>query len=235
MRDGRREGHGRRRPSRQMRDPRRRAGVARRPGRRTGAARFLLPPRGRAGGRAEMPARGLSRDLDRRTPLPAGRRRPCGPRRRQRRARRPPRHRGGALLAVRPARLRRVRAGAGASARGIMIGWSGVRERRVSDEDMAVLGRWVEAFNRRDLEDLAALSDTHCELRPYLASMIEHSAYRGHDGLTAYFEDADAAWERIQLALGETFARSASVSWAPWRSMAKLAPAASRCACPCRG
>jgi len=86
-----------------------------------------------------------------------------------------------------------------------MIGWSGVRERRVSDEDMAVLGRWVEAFNRRDLEDLAALSDTHCELRPYLASLIEHSAYRGPDGLTAYFEDADAAWERIQLALGEDF------------------------------
>ena len=70
---------------------------------------------------------------------------------------------------------------------------------------MAVIVRWVEAFNRRDLEDLAALSDPDCELRPYLASMIEDTVYRGHDGLAAYFRDADAAWERIQLALGEDF------------------------------
>ena len=35
--------------------------------------------------------------------------------------------------------------------------------------------------------------------------MIEGSAYRGHEGLAAYFEHADAAWERIQLVLGEDF------------------------------
>jgi ketosteroid isomerase-like protein len=75
----------------------------------------------------------------------------------------------------------------------------------VTSEDLAVIARWVDAFNRRDLEAMAALSDPQCELRPYLASMIEHSAYRGHDGLAAYFRDADAAWERIQLALGEDF------------------------------
>jgi ketosteroid isomerase-like protein len=68
-----------------------------------------------------------------------------------------------------------------------------------------LLGRWAEAFNQRDLGTLAQLSTPDCELRPYLASMIEHAAYRGHQGLAAYFKDADAAWDRIQLALGEDF------------------------------
>ena len=44
----------------------------------------------------------------------------------------------------------------------------------MTSEDLAVIARWVDAFNRRDLEALAALSDPQCELRPYLASMIEH-------------------------------------------------------------
>jgi ketosteroid isomerase-like protein len=75
----------------------------------------------------------------------------------------------------------------------------------VTDADIAVLGRWAQAFNQRDLGYLAQLSTSDCELRPYLASMIEHAAYRGHQGLAAYFKDADAAWERIQLSLGEDF------------------------------
>src|SRR5437660_417550 len=70
---------------------------------------------------------------------------------------------------------------------------------------MAVIVRWVEAFNRRDLEDLAALSDPDCELRPYLASMIEDTVYRGHDGLAAYFRDAGADGAKLRREFGVLF------------------------------
>jgi ketosteroid isomerase-like protein len=73
------------------------------------------------------------------------------------------------------------------------------------NEDLDVIRRWVEAFNHRDLETLVGLSDPDCEMRPYLAAMIEATTYRGHQGLRAYFEDADAAWDLIRVALREDF------------------------------
>jgi ketosteroid isomerase-like protein len=59
--------------------------------------------------------------------------------------------------------------------------------------------RWSQAFNERDIAALETLTSADFEFVPYLASLIETNTYRGHDGLRQYFEDAQAAWEEIQV------------------------------------
>jgi ketosteroid isomerase-like protein len=63
--------------------------------------------------------------------------------------------------------------------------------------------RWSQAFNERDMNALADLTSEDFEFRPYLASLIETTVYRGHDGLRTYFEDARAAWEEIKVRQAE--------------------------------
>ena len=73
----------------------------------------------------------------------------------------------------------------------------------MESENVDVLRRWAQAFNQRDLDTLVDLSSADLEFVPYLANLIETTTYRGHDGLREYFEDADAAWEAVEVQLGE--------------------------------
>src|SRR5206468_12923020 len=54
-----------------------------------------------------------------------------------------------------------------------------------------------------DMIALLKLTNPDFEFVPYLASLIETTVYRGHDGLRRYFEDAHAAWEEIQVRQAE--------------------------------
>jgi ketosteroid isomerase-like protein len=71
----------------------------------------------------------------------------------------------------------------------------------MSEENVEIVRRAVEAFNRADIETLEELTSEDWEFSPYLASLIETTTYRGHEGLHKYFEDAQAAWAEIQVRL----------------------------------
>jgi ketosteroid isomerase-like protein len=53
------------------------------------------------------------------------------------------------------------------------------------------------------MDALHGLIGPDFEWTPYLAALIETTVYRGHDGVQRYFDDADAAWESIQVRLDE--------------------------------
>jgi ketosteroid isomerase-like protein len=69
----------------------------------------------------------------------------------------------------------------------------------MSEENVEVLKRAEEAYNRRDLEALKGLTSPDYEFAPYLATLIETTTYWGHEGLHKYFADADAVWKEINV------------------------------------
>jgi ketosteroid isomerase-like protein len=73
----------------------------------------------------------------------------------------------------------------------------------MSEENVEIIRRSVEAFNRADLETLDVLTSEDFDFSPYLATLIEATTYRGHEGLRQYYEDAQAAWEEIQVRIDD--------------------------------
>jgi ketosteroid isomerase-like protein len=63
--------------------------------------------------------------------------------------------------------------------------------------------RFAAAFNESNLDALCELTTPDFEFAPYLATLIETTVYRGHDGLRTYFADVDAAWGTILVRLDE--------------------------------
>jgi ketosteroid isomerase-like protein len=72
----------------------------------------------------------------------------------------------------------------------------------MSQENVAVVLRTVDEFNRRDLDALADSLADDFEFVPYLTK-IESTTYRGKDAFRQYFDDAGLAWETIQLRVGD--------------------------------
>ncbi len=58
----------------------------------------------------------------------------------------------------------------------------------MSEENIELLHRAIDAFNRRDLDDFLALADPEIELTP-LNLELEGGAYRGHDGLRSFWRE----------------------------------------------
>jgi ketosteroid isomerase-like protein len=73
----------------------------------------------------------------------------------------------------------------------------------MSQENVEVLRRGVEAFNDVDLDAMRDLITEDFEFIPYLAALVETTTYRGLDGLRKYGEDAEEAWENIQVRVDE--------------------------------
>ena len=71
----------------------------------------------------------------------------------------------------------------------------------VPEKSLELIGRWVRAFNQRDMDALFEATATDFEFTPYLANLLETTTYRGHNGLRKYFADADSAWAGIQIRL----------------------------------
>ena len=69
----------------------------------------------------------------------------------------------------------------------------------MSKENVEVVKRWVDAFNRRDLD---ALKDT--VLPDFaMANTIDGNRFEGREGMAAYFVDVDSAWEELRLIYDE--------------------------------
>lgn len=73
----------------------------------------------------------------------------------------------------------------------------------MSEGNVELFWRGVEAFNGDDPAALDPLITEDFEFVSYLATMIEDTVYRGADGLRKYLEDQQAAWKDLHLRIDE--------------------------------
>ena len=79
----------------------------------------------------------------------------------------------------------------------------------MSQENVEIARRWNAAYNRRDRETLFALTASDFEFRSIFLSV--ESVFRGHDGLDAYFEAIEDAYERFVVHISEFIDAGAAV------------------------
>src|SRR6478752_2362496 len=68
----------------------------------------------------------------------------------------------------------------------------------MSQENVEVAKRTLVAFNDRDIEALTALTTEDFEWFPSM-NAIEGESFFGRDGIRAYFDRLDGAWERFHI------------------------------------
>ena len=89
----------------------------------------------------------------------------------------------------------------------------------MSRENVDVVRRWTEAYNARDMEGLAALTDPDFEFRSIFVSV--ESVFRAPDGFpSAYFKTLDDAYESFVVTPSEFIDAGAAVlllATADWR------------------
>ena len=68
----------------------------------------------------------------------------------------------------------------------------------MSQENVIVVRRLLDAFNARDVNLLVNLSTEDCEWRPFRAQ-LEGIVYRGHTGIRQFVSDMDADWETFRI------------------------------------
>ena len=73
----------------------------------------------------------------------------------------------------------------------------GLSERAMSQENAEIVRRWIEAYNRRDMEALNRLNDHDFEFRSIFVGI--ESVFRGPEGLNAYFTALDDAYDYFLL------------------------------------
>jgi ketosteroid isomerase-like protein len=74
----------------------------------------------------------------------------------------------------------------------------------VSQENVEIVKRVMDAFNRRDMD--AAFDEVLApdfELFPALVGAVEGGSFRGREGLTAYIKVLSEAWEEVRLCADE--------------------------------
>ena len=68
----------------------------------------------------------------------------------------------------------------------------------MSEQNVELHRRLVEALNGRDIDALLACLDPDVEYHPLL-SRVAVTAYHGHDGIRSWFGQLDDAWEELRL------------------------------------
>lgn len=74
----------------------------------------------------------------------------------------------------------------------------------MSQQNVEIAQRIVDAFNRRDVEDFFALAVGDFEWFPAMAGTFEGGGFRGREGIETYLLDIGDAWEEYRV-LGEEF------------------------------
>ena len=88
----------------------------------------------------------------------------------------------------------------------------------MSQENVEIVRRWNAAYNLRDMDTLIKLTDPDFEFRSIFLAM--ESDFRGYEGLSAYFEAIDDAYERFVVMPDEFLDAGAAVAIlarAEWR------------------
>jgi ketosteroid isomerase-like protein len=68
----------------------------------------------------------------------------------------------------------------------------------MSQENVDLVRRFLDAFNTRDVEGLTRLAAEDCEWRPFRAQ-LEGIIYRGHEGIRQFLSDMDDDWEAFSI------------------------------------
>jgi ketosteroid isomerase-like protein len=80
----------------------------------------------------------------------------------------------------------------------------------MSRENVEAVRRWIDAYNRRDFDELIELTDPDFEFRSRFVAM--ESVFRGYDGFPyAYFETLDDAYEQFVVVPREVIDAGAAV------------------------
>lgn len=66
-------------------------------------------------------------------------------------------------------------------------------------ENIEVVSRAFDAFNRRMLSTLLEVVDPEIEFFPVTRVLSKRGGYRGHDGLKQYFSDIDQIWDSLEV------------------------------------
>src|ERR1700736_6093533 len=69
----------------------------------------------------------------------------------------------------------------------------------MSQENVALAHKVIDAVERRDLSRLIDLTDPEVEWRSVFAEVGEEGVYRGHPGMRRYVMDISDAWEVVRL------------------------------------
>src|ERR1044071_278598 len=69
----------------------------------------------------------------------------------------------------------------------------------MSQENVEVAKRGLDAFNRRDIEAGVAVVTADFEWFPAMAEAVEGGVYRGREGIEAYFADLGETWEELRI------------------------------------
>jgi ketosteroid isomerase-like protein len=84
----------------------------------------------------------------------------------------------------------------------------------MSQENVELHYRANDAFNRRDLDALLALTDTGVEFIPYEVAVQGGDAYRGHDGVRRWWEETFEVLPDISVDTDEVRALGENVTFA---------------------
>ena len=68
----------------------------------------------------------------------------------------------------------------------------------MSEQNVELHRRFVEAVNARDIEALIALNDPNVEYHPVLSAIGGVTVYRGYDGIRRWFGQLDDAWKELR-------------------------------------
>src|SRR3977135_1036283 len=77
----------------------------------------------------------------------------------------------------------------------------------MSHENVELLHRAIDAFNRRDLEAYLALQDAGVEFTPYERAVGGLGPYRGHDGVRTWWEESFEAFPDLTAKLDDVQGR----------------------------
>ena len=73
----------------------------------------------------------------------------------------------------------------------------------MSQANVEIAKRVVDAFNRRDVESFFALAASDFEWFPAMAGAVEGGGYRGRVGIEKYLADIGEAWEEYRVVAQE--------------------------------
>jgi ketosteroid isomerase-like protein len=83
----------------------------------------------------------------------------------------------------------------------------------MSQENVEIAERVMDAFNRRDIDAFVQPTTTDFEWFPALGVAVEGGSFVGREGVETYFEVLRATWEEIRLVTQEFRDFGESVIW----------------------
>ena len=69
----------------------------------------------------------------------------------------------------------------------------------MSQENVEIVRRAYEAYNRRQIERVQALSHEECVVYTVIEGQAEPRPFRGHDGIRDWIENENAVWESVKI------------------------------------